>query len=221
MPRKTFNQDLQTIHEDLLLLSNMVEHALISAVLALKDHDIETSRLIRNNDEIINANRINLEGRVLVVIATQSPAAKDLRFLASCLSLCAELERIGDYAKAIANANIRSGGIGVPPLLVIAKKMGIKTADMLHRATTAFLEADADTARNIIFEDDVVDSYYNHLYEASIQRMVADARMIQRLHYVLWVAHSLERSADRVTNICERTVYVASGFFEEADKSLS
>lgn len=220
MPRKTLDQDLQTIRDDLLLLSNMVEQALIGAVSALKDHDIEKSRLIRSNDEIINAKRFDLEGQVLVAIATQSPAARDLRFLASCLNLCTELERIGDYAKAIANANIRSGGISIPSLLITTKKMGMKTADMLHRAMNAFLEADAETARNIIFEDDVVDSYYSNLYEASIQRMIADARMMQRINYVLWVAHSLERSADRVTNICERTIYIETGLFEEADESL-
>lgn len=218
MPRKTLDQELQTIREDLLLLGNMVEHALIGSVAALKDHDVGKSHLIRDNDQVINTKRFELEGQIIVTIATQSPAARDLRFLASCLNLCTELERIGDYAKAIANANILSGGIGIPNMLIAIKKMGLKTADMLHHAMTAFLESDLETARNIIFEDDVVDSYYSNLYEMSVQRMIGDARMIQRIGYVLSVAHSLERSADRVTNICERTIYIESGLLQEADK---
>ncbi len=220
MPRQTLDQDLQTIREDMLLLGNMVEHALIASIVALKDHDIEKSRSIRDRDSIINTKRFDIEGQIIIAIATQSPAARDLRFLASCLNLCTELERIGDYAKAIANANVRSGGINIPALLTIAKKMGMKTADMLHRAMNAFIQADSETARNIIFEDDVVDSYYSNLYEASIQRMIADPRMMQRIHYLLWVAHSLERSADRVTNICERTIYVETGELIQAEDIL-
>ncbi|MFN3490699.1 MAG: phosphate signaling complex protein PhoU [Anaerolineales bacterium] len=220
MPRKTLDQEIQIIREDMLLLGNMVEQALIGAVVALKDHDIEKSRSIRDQDKTINTKRFDVEGQIIVTIATQSPTARDLRFLASCLNLCTELERIGDYAKAIANANIRSGGINIPALLVITKKMGLKTADMLHRAMSAFIQADAAMARNIIFEDDVVDSYYSNLYEASIQRMIADARMMQRINYVLWAAHSLERAADRVTNICERTIYIETGELIQAEDIL-
>jgi phosphate transport system protein len=220
MPRRTLDKDLQIIRDDMLLLGNMVEQALVNSVSALKDNDVEQSKVIRANDQIINTKRFGLEGQIITTIATQSPAARDLRFLASCLNLCTELERIGDYAKAIANANIRSGGISIPSLLVTAKKMGLKTADMLHRAMNAFLEGNVESARNIIFEDDVVDSYYSNLYEASIQRMIADARMMQRINYVLWVAHSLERSADRVTNICERTIYIETGLYREADEIL-
>jgi phosphate transport system protein len=131
------------------------------------------------------------------------------------LNICTELERIGDYAKAIANANLKSGGISIPNLLILVKKMGLKTADMLHRSLTAFVEDDAETAQAIIFEDDIVDSHYENLYEASIQRVVSDARNVQRTSYLLWVAHSLERAADRVTNICERTIYVKTGSFVE------
>lgn len=215
MPRTTLDLEMQTISEDLLLLGNMVEQALVSSVQALKDHDFEKSRFIHENDENINVKRFELEGQIIVAIATQSPLTRDLRFLASCLNICTELERIGDYAKAIAHANLQSGGISIPNLLIIAKKMGLKTADMLHRSMTAFLQDDAETAQNIIFEDDVIDAHYQSLYEASIQRVIHNARYIQRVNYLLWVAHSLERSADRVTNICERTIYVKTGSFVE------
>lgn len=215
MPRTTLDHEIQVISEDILLLGNMVEQALVTSVQALKDHDFEKSRFIRHNDETINIKRFELEGQIIVTIATQAPITRDLRFLASCLNICTELERIGDYAKAIANANLKSGGISIPNLLVIARKMGLKTADMLHRSMTAFLQDDAETAQNIIFEDDVIDAHYKNLYEASIERVRYDARYMQRVSYLLWVAHSLERSADRVTNICERTIYVKTGSFVE------
>lgn len=215
MPRQTLDHELEIISEDMLLLGNMVEQALVSAVMALKDHDFEKSKLVRDGDEKVNAKRFEVEGQIMVTIATQSPITRDLRFLSSCLNICTELERIGDYAKAIANANLKSGGISIPNLLIIVKKMGLKTRDMLHRSMTAFVEDDAETAQHIIFEDDVVDSHYQNLYEACIQRVVSDARYVQRISYLLWVAHSLERAADRVTNICERTMYVKTGSFVE------
>lgn len=219
--RKMLDQELEVIHEDILLLGNMVEQALVSSVLALKDHDFEKSSAIRDGDKRINIKRFELEHQIMVTIATQSPITRDLRFLSSCMNVCTELERIGDYAKAIANANLQSGGISIPNLLILVKKMGLKTADMLHHAMTAFLENDVNAARNIIFEDDIVDSFYKNIYEASIQRVVGDARYVQRISYLLWVAHSLERSADRVTNICERTIYIETGMFEHLNDAMS
>jgi phosphate transport system protein len=130
------------------------------------------------------------------------------------MNICTELERIGDYAKAIANANLLSGGISMPIPLVTAYKMGMTAADMLHRSMTAFIESNDAAARTIIYEDDVVDGLYIRLYNLCMERVIEDPRNTDRISYLLWVAHNLERSADRVTNICERTIYVKTGFFE-------
>jgi phosphate transport system protein len=211
MPRKSLDQELQIIRDDLLILSSTVETALIESVTVLKDHDMEKSCVIYDNDAQINAKRFDLEGQIIVTIATQAPVLFDLRFLASTMNICTELERIGDYAKTIARINLISEGISIPRLLSITYDMGVKVSDMLHRAMTAFIHTNAPSATRIIADDDIIDAMYNNLYSELMDFVIHSAHNMERANYLLWVAHNLERAADRVTNICERTIYVETG----------
>ena len=119
MLRKTFSQETQEIKNDILLLSSMVEEAVMDSVRALKDNDLNRSHQVLRNDRNINRKRFENEISIIVVMATQQPAARDLRMLAASLEICTELERMGDYAKEIANINIRSEGLSLPFLLRI------------------------------------------------------------------------------------------------------
>jgi len=211
MPRQSLDKEIQVIRDSLLILSSMVETALVESVSALKEHDMEKSRGIYANDAQINSLRFNLEGRIIVIIATQSPILFDLRFLASTLNICTELERMGDYAKTIARINLMTEGIGVPRFLNIIQNMGVKVSDMLHRAMTAFIHVNAPSATRIISDDDMIDTMYNNLYSELMAFVICDAYNVEQVNYLLWVAHNLERAADRVTNICERTIYVDTG----------
>lgn len=211
MPRKNLDHQLYLIRDDLLLLSSMVETALEESVDALKELDPEKSRVVYKNDMQINDKRFELEGQIIAVIAIQSPVLSDLRFLASALNICTELERIGDYAKTIALINLMSEGVIIPRLLSMTYEMGIKTSDMLHRAMTAFIRSNTHSAIRIISDDDIIDTMYNNIYTELMGFVIRDARNIERVNQLLWVAHNLERAADRVTNICERTIYVETG----------
>ena len=211
MPRKSLDHQLQIIRDDLLYLSSMVETALVDSVSALQDHNMEKSRIVHDNDLQINARRFDLEGQIIVTIATEAPILFDLRFLASALNICTELERIGDYAKTIASINLMSEGIGVPRFLSLIYDMGVKAADMLHRAMTAFIHSNTPSAVRIIADDDIIDRLYYNLYSELMDFVVRGAHNIERVNHLLWVAHNLERAADRVTNICERTIYVETG----------
>jgi phosphate transport system protein len=211
MPRKSLDHELQLIRDELLLLSSMVETALIGSVTVLRDHDMEGSRIVYDNDAQINTKRIELEGQIIVTIATEAPVTTDLRFLASAMSICTELERIGDYAKTIARINLISEGISIPRLLTITYDMGVKAADMLHIAMTAFIQSNSPLAVRIMADDDVVDGMYRHVYAELMNFVIRDVENADRANYLFWVAHNLERAADRVTNICERTVYVETG----------
>ena len=211
MPRAGLDQELQIIRDDLLLLSSMVETALIESVTVLRDHDMEKSRVVYANDAQINAKRFDLEGQIIVTIATQAPVLFDLRFLASAMNICTELERIGDYAKTIARINLISEGISVPRFLSKTYEMGVKTSDMLHRAMTGFIQTNTPSAIRIIADDDIIDRMYNSLYSELMDYVIHGAHNMERANYLLWVAHNLERAADRVTNICERTVYIETG----------
>jgi phosphate transport system protein len=211
MPRKTFSQEIQEVKDELLLLSSMVEQAVMDSVTALKDNDIEQARQIYSRDIFINRKRFEIEYSIMVLIATQQPIAHDLRLLASGLDICTELERMGDYAKGIANITLRSEGLGLPHIARHIYSMAEKAVDMLHRAMTTLAEEDLVTAQHIMQEDDIIDECYSRLYQDAIQCVLTDARNIERANYVIWTAHNLERLGDRVTNICERVVYIVRG----------
>src|SRR5215510_14671738 len=206
-----FSQETQEIKNEILLLSSMVEEAVIDSVWALKENNLERSQRVLLKDMQINRRRFEIEISAMVVMATQQPTARDLRMLAASLDICSELERMGDYAKEIANINIRSEGLSLPAILKDIYSMAAKAVDMLHRAMTAFADEDMPTATAIIGEDDVIDECYTKLYYEAVNNVLGDPRNIERANYVLWIAHNLERLGDRTTNVCERVIYIVTG----------
>lgn len=221
MLRKTFETEIKQVKDDVLVLGSMVEQAILGSVEALKKRDIKASEQIFANDTEINKKRFEIEGRLMVLIATQQPMAHDLRLLASILEINSELERMGDYAKGIANINVRMGDAPLLKPLIDVPRMAQKGVDMLHRALTAFIDEDVETARAIPVEDDEVDALYNQVYRELMTFVIADPKAIERANWLLWVAHNLERVADRVTNICERTVFVVTGELTEVNDTDS
>jgi phosphate transport system protein len=217
--RKTFESEIQQLKDELLILGSMVEQQILASVDALKKRDIEASRHIYETDAQINAKRYAIEEQVMIVIATQQPMAHDLRLLASILEVAGELERMGDYAKGIATVNIRMGDQPLLKPLIDIPRMAQKGADMLHRALTAFINEDVETARAIPAEDDEVDGLYTQTYHELMMFVIQDPKTIERANWLLWVSHNLERVADRVTNICERTVFIVTGEIKEIQSS--
>lgn len=219
MLRKTFEAEIQQVRDDLLLLGSMVEQSILGSVEALKKRDLEASQRIYAADREINQRRFDIENQLMVVIATQQPMAHDLRLLASILEISSELERMGDYAKGIANINLRMGDQPLLKPLIDIPRMAQRGVNMLHRALDAFVREDVEAARGIPVEDDEVDALYNQVYRELMTYVIADARTMERANWLLWVAHNLERVADRVTNICERTIFVATGELVEINAS--
>ncbi len=215
MLRKTFELEIKQVKDDVLLLGSMVEQSIIGSVDALKKRDLKAAQKILEGDRLINKKRFEIESQLMILIATQQPMAHDLRLLASIMEIISELERMGDYAKGIANINIRMGDEPLLKPLIDVPRMAEKGVDMLHRALTAFVNEDIEAARKIPVEDDEVDALYNQVYRELMTFVIADPTTIERANWLLWVAHNLERFADRVTNICERTVFIATGELTE------
>jgi phosphate transport system protein len=215
MLRKTFETEIKQVKDDVLLLGSMVEDSILKSVESLRKRDLKAAQEILETDRVINKKRFAIEAQLMVLIATQQPMAHDLRLLASILEIISELERMGDYAKGIANINIRMGDEALLKPLIDIPRMAEKGVDMLHRALTAFVNEDMEAARTIPVEDDEVDGLYLQIYRELMTFVIADPTTIERANWLLWVAHNLERVADRVTNICERTVFVASGELTE------
>jgi len=220
MPRETLDRKIRHLLDEFLVLDSMIEQATIDAVDALKQHDLAAARKSYIYDEKVNAKRFEIENELMITIATQQPImAGDLRLLASLLEVVSELERMGDYAKGIAKICLMVGDQPhVKPLIDIPRMAEIAVS-MLHRAVGAFIDKDVETARAIPQEDDMVDSLYNQVYHELLEIMLADPTTIDRANYLMWAAHNLERLADRVTNICERTIYVATGELMEIKSS--
>jgi phosphate transport system protein len=215
MLRKTFESEIQQVKDEVLVLGSMVEQALLDSVDALKKRDIKASQKIFAEDQEINKKRFDIEGKLMVLIATQQPMAHDLRLLASCMEIISELERMGDYAKGIANINMRMGDAPLLKPLIDVPRMAQKGADMLHRSLSAFVNEDVETAKSLPVEDDEVDALYNQVYRELMTFIIQDPSTMERANWLLWVAHNLERFADRVTNICERTIFIATGEMAE------
>ena len=215
--RQTFAQRLQQLQDEVLVLGSMVEEALGESVELLKRRDLAGAKRLIAEDRAINEKRFALESECLVLLATQQPMASDLRVLAAILDITTELERIGDYAKGIARINLMMGEQPLLKPLIDIPRMAVKVRDMLHRALDAFVRRDAALARAIPTEDHEVDDLYNQVYRELLTYMMADPRTIDRATHLLWVAHNLERAADRVTNICERVIFTVTGEMKELD----
>ncbi len=209
--REVYNRQLHQIQDEVLLLGSLVEQAMLNAVDALKQRDIAAAKKIVHEDARINDKRFAIENAVLILIATQAPMAHDLRMLAAILEINTELERMGDYAKGIGQVVVRLDEVELPiPLREIVRMAGLAVG-MLHRALSAFVAEDIETASRIPLEDDEVDALYIQSYRQIIASMIANPEIIDHANLLMWVVHNLERMADRVTNICERTVFVHTG----------
>ncbi len=209
--RQVFDEELRQLQDELLLVGNLVQTALVNSVKLLNARDLDGARRLIVEDEEINKRRFKIENSALTLIATQQPMAGDMRVLASVLEIVTELERIGDYAKGIANINLMIGNGPVVKPLADLPQMAEKARDMLHEALTAFVNRDQETARAIPAKDDEVDDLYNQIYRELLTIIMANPQTIDKATYLLWAAHNLERAADRVVNICERVVFTVTG----------
>jgi len=217
--RAKFHTKLKELQDEILVMGSMVEKALVYSVDALKNRDLTLAHDIVAGDLKINEKRFEIEEKCIELIATQQPMASDLRTLISVTSIITELERIADHAEGIAKITIMNGD--EPPVkpLVILPRMAEQTSNMLRKSLKALLDRDSASARQIAVEDDEIDAYYSQVFRELIVIMTEDPRTITRATRLIWVAHNLERSADRVTNICERVVFIATGKIEEIQAS--
>lgn len=217
--RTVFHKKLREIQDDILVMGSMVNKAILRSIDALKNRDLELANQIIQEDKKINDKRFEIEEKCIELIATQQPMASDLRIIIAVLNIITELERIGDHAEGNAKIAIMIGD--EPPLkpLIDIPRMAEKTVDMLRRSLDTFVNRDAETARKIIDEDDFVDNLYDQVFRELLTFMAEEPKTITRATRLIWVAHNLERSADRVTNICERVVFVVTGKMEEIGTS--
>ena len=211
MVRADFDRNLKLLQEELLLLGGLVEKAIVDAIEALKTRDIELSHKVVSQDDIIDQKTNQIEEKAIDLIATQQPIASDLRTLMSVIHISVELERMGDYAEGIGKIGVMMGNDPPVKPLVDIPKMAGKASDMLTRSLDALVRRDSALARQVCEDDDEVDNLYDQIYKDLIALMISDPTTTQRATYLMWVAHDLERIADRATNIAERVIFLVTG----------
>lgn len=215
MPRETFDEQIGELETDLLALGDLVDKAIECSIQSLANRDLELAQRVIDGDALINQAQCDLEERCLVLIATQQPLARDLRIIIAVSNIAIELERMGDYAKGIAKITLMMGDRAPLKPLIDIPRMAEKGRQLLHQQLDAFIRRDPNAARRLGAEDDGVDALYDQVYRELVFFMMQDPKTITRATYLLWVAHNLERIADRTTNIGERVVFLVTGRVEE------
>jgi phosphate transport system protein len=214
-PRAVFDQELEALLDSLLRLGSRVDTAISRSIQALKERDQSLAQQIIADDEIINELRFKIEHDCIVLIARQQPAARDLRLIVAVMNIVLDLERMADHAAGIATIVLRMGDQPLLKPLIDLPRMAEISQDMLRRSLDALIARDPDEALAITKIDDEVDLFYDQIFRELVTYMIEDPRTVTRAMYLLFCAHNLERIADRVTNICERIVFVATGEMEE------
>ena len=213
--RSLLDKELDKLCDWLVKMEDRVRIAILGSIDALKNRDLEAAEKIVKDDDKINKIRYRIEKLGVVAIATQQPMASDLRKIIASMHIAIELERMADHAAGIANLVKEVAKEPLLKPLIDVPRMAQISCEMLHDALQAFLVGDADAAKEIAKRDSEVDELYDQVLRELLTYMIQDPRTIQRATYLLWTAHGLERIADRVTNVCERVLFMETGKFKE------
>jgi phosphate transport system protein len=213
--RGLLDKELDQLREHLIKMSDMVQKAIMGSVEALKQRDVEAAKKIIDDDEKINKLRYKVERLGVVAIATQQPMASDLRTIIAAMHTAIEMERMADHAAGIAEIVKEVAKEPLLKPLVDVPRMAVIACEMLQGAIEAFISGDVDAAKAIAKRDSEVDDLYDQVLRELLTYMIQDPSSVQRATYLLWSAHGLERIADRVTNVCERVLFMETGKFKE------
>ncbi len=209
--RSALDREEIRIKDDILRMGSMVESAIDNAIAALKQRDGALAQRVIEDDKKINQLRYKIEEECLTLIATQQPAAHDLRSIVAATHIAVELERMGDHAEGIASITLRMLEQPLLKPLIDLPIMANIVKEMTRAGLDSFMRVDEALARQVIARDDEVDQMYQQIFRELLTYMLEDPKNISRATFLLWVAHNLERIGDRATNLCERTIFVSTG----------
>jgi phosphate transport system protein len=209
--RQAFAEELAALHQEILRMGVMVEEALRRAVESLVRKDGELAQAVVAGDAAINRMEQEIEERCVVLIAREQPVATDLRKLVTSLKIVTQLERMGDHALHVAKGTLRLLPEKYMKPLIDLPRMGQIVIGMIQDSLSAFLENNAQRAREVAGRDRQIDELHNQVMREVFTYMMEDSRNISQSISLLFVSRFLERIGDHVTNICEWVVYGATG----------
>ena len=213
--RTGLDRDERQVKDSILRMASLVETQIRTSIRALVDRDdVLAAGVIAADSRVNEAQRAVNEG-VTTAIATQQPVARDLRFLLALNHVAYELERIGDHATSVAKQVRRLAGEPVMPGTREIAQMGSIAADLVRGILEALVDVDEARAREVAARDDEIDHLYRAVFAQLVEAMRAEPATIEHGTRVILTAHWIERIGDRVTNIAEDVVYLATGSIED------
>lgn len=217
--RTLLDQELKQLKDNIIRLASAAGQSIDEAMTALQNRDIAQAHQVVANDETINQLRYEIEEKALLILATQAPAASDLRAVIAAIHLAVEIERIGDHASGIARLVERLEDEDQIDTLHKLPKMAKRAREMLQQGIDAYIKHDPKLALSMIKRDDKLDKQYNKLFREALEEMKDDS-YIRRATFLLWAGHNLERIGDRATNIAERVIFMCTGEFVETPTAM-
>ncbi|HSP20507.1 MAG TPA: phosphate signaling complex protein PhoU [Myxococcaceae bacterium] len=213
--RSAYDREIAEVKDNVLRMGSMVEAQIRAAIAALVAHDPEAALRVIMDDRQVNEVQRKATAMIAAVIATQNPVARDLRYLLTLDHVSYELERMGDHAGSVAKQARKLAPF--PPLkdYVLLPQLGESVADQVQGIIRALVDVDQDRAREVAALDDRVDELYHHIFDEVLALMRDDPANVDPGTRILFASHYLERIGDRVTNIAEDIVFLASGEVED------
>ncbi|WP_431029806.1 phosphate signaling complex protein PhoU [Lysinibacillus sp. LZ02] len=209
--RERFENDLQSVQQELLHLCNKSIDALELAFKAFTEKNIDLALEIIDMDIEINRLEEEINDRVILLIAKQQPVARDLRRLMVMVKASADMERVGDYAVNIAKETIRIGKEPFITPIETLEDMHFRTVSMLRQILEAFVEENTTKAKEIADLDDQVDELYGDTVSNLLRLTSVSSENISQITYLSFIARYIERCADHATNIAEHLFYLVKG----------
>jgi len=217
MAREQFHKQLDALQDGVLEMGSMVDRQIERAMQSLVERDTSLAQAVIRDDDEVNRTRFHLDNVALSLLAQQAPMAGDLRVIVSCLSMVIDLERMGDHAEGISAIVLMMADEPLVKPLVDIPEMAERGRSMLSDALDAFVKRDIAAAYSVGRADDEVDALQDRVYRDLLEIMIKDPATVEPCTHLLWVAHNLERVADRATNIAERVVFTVTGMLPEMD----
>ncbi|MFA7468628.1 MAG: phosphate signaling complex protein PhoU [Desulfotomaculaceae bacterium] len=219
MVRESFNEQLNQLRNDILLMGKMVGNAIELSIEALKRQDLDLAQQVVMDDEKIDRLELAIERGCLSLLALQQPMARDLRFIGTALKINTDLERMGDYASNIAKVVLSIGNEPFIKPLIDIPLMADLAQVMVRENLTAYVNQDRDMALKAAMHDHDINNYYTKVFNELLELMTRDSRNIKQATYFLFIARYLERIGDHATNLSEWIIYMITGERLELNES--
>lgn len=220
MTRIRFQQSLDDLKENLLVMAGLAEQAIQRAIEAYRVRDLSICDLVSRSEVAINRLERDIDQAALDLLAMEQPMAVDLRFILSVIKINADVERVGDAAKSISDRVRHMENMAVVDLPVDIPRMAALASEMVRKSLQAFIEGDADTARSVLTMDDAVDAMNRAAYKALTKVMEEQGHIAPQALNALMISRSLERVADHATNIAEDVIFWVQGADVRHHKSV-